>query len=80
MRLSLVSVELAESEFLFVCVCVCFVFAIGCNPGCSRTLSVVQNGLELTEILLLLPPQCWDQRYTTTPSPWSTISEQYWNF
>lgn len=55
---------------MFVCVCVCvwFVFAIGCNPGCRRTLSVVQNGLELTEILLLLPSQCWDQR-CTPPRP-----------
>jgi hypothetical protein len=31
-----------------------------CSPDCPGTLSVDQCGLELTEICLRLPPDCWD--------------------
>ena len=34
----------------------CFYFSLGC-PG---TLYVDKAGLELMEILLSLPPECWD--------------------
>jgi hypothetical protein len=30
------------------------------SPGCPETHNVVQAGLQLTEICLPLPPQCWD--------------------
>jgi hypothetical protein len=31
-----------------------------CRVGYSETYSVDQSGLELTEICLPLPPECWD--------------------
>ena len=31
-----------------------------CVPGRLRTCSVDQASLECTEILLLMPPECWD--------------------
>ena len=31
-----------------------------CNPGYPGTHSVDQAGLELTDIHLPLPPECWD--------------------
>lgn len=31
-----------------------------CSPSCTGTLSVDQAAPKLTEIHLLLPPQCWD--------------------
>ena len=40
-----------------------------CNsPSCPRTCSVEQAVLELSEILLPLPPKCWDWR-CAPPSP-----------
>jgi hypothetical protein len=44
------------SLFLFVCLFVCFLYSLSC-PGIHY---VVQAGLELTEIYLPLPPECWD--------------------
>jgi hypothetical protein len=35
------------------------VFSV-CSPGCPRIHSVNQAGFELTELLLPLPPKCWD--------------------
>jgi hypothetical protein len=34
---------------------------------CPRTHSVDQAGLELTEICLPLPPECWDLRHVLPP-------------
>ena len=31
-----------------------------CHPGCLGAYSVDQAGLDLTEIRLPLPPECWD--------------------
>ncbi|KAM7317276.1 hypothetical protein ACRRTK_023578 [Alexandromys fortis] len=48
---------------LFCCCCCCLFFEIGflCGFGaCPGTSSVDQAGLELTEIRLPLPPECWD--------------------
>ena len=38
-----------------------------CGPGCPGTHSVDQAGLELTEIHLPLPPECWDLRHVPPP-------------
>ena len=49
---------------LFVCFH-CFIFQDRvslCSPGYSGTHIVDQAGLELIEIHLPLPPDCWDQR------------------
>ena len=35
-------------------------FSLSNSPGCPRTRSVDQAGLEFTEIHLPLPPECWD--------------------
>ncbi|KAM7337936.1 hypothetical protein ACRRTK_004055 [Alexandromys fortis] len=37
------------------------------NPGCPRARAVDQAGLKLTEIRLLLPPECWDERPAPPP-------------
>lgn len=34
-----------------------------CSPCCSRTDSISQAGLKHTDILLTLPPECWDQSH-----------------
>jgi hypothetical protein len=47
------------------------VFEMGCtfcSPGCPGTHSVVQAGLELTEIHLPLLPECWLTACATTSS------------
>ena len=48
----------------WVLFCFCFFFlprcASLCSPGCPGTSSVDQAGLELTEICLPLPSECWD--------------------
>jgi hypothetical protein len=36
-----------------------------CSPGCPGTHFVDQTGLELIEIHLSLPPECWD--YSCAP-------------
>ena len=46
-----------------------------CSPGCPRTLSVDQAGLELTEICLTLPLKYWDLR-CVPPLPSDTV--QLW--
>jgi hypothetical protein len=49
-----------------------FVFPDGfiCSPGCSGTLSIDQDGLELTEILLALPPGMLELKAPVTmPGP-----------
>ena len=33
-----------------------------CSPGCPGTCLIDQAGLQLTEIYLPLPPECWDLR------------------
>lgn len=49
------------SVCLFACVCFCFWDRVALySPDCPGTLSVDQCGLELTEICLRLPPDCWD--------------------
>lgn len=56
--------------FLF-CLSVLFCFETGplCSPGYSGALYVEQDGLELTEILLSLPPECWDWRHDYHTQP-----------
>ena len=44
-------------------VCLFFEMVFLYNPGCPGTSSVDQAGLELTEILQPLPPECWDSRH-----------------
>lgn len=36
------------------------------STGCPETLNVDQDGLEITEIHLPYPPQCWDLKVCTT--------------
>jgi hypothetical protein len=47
--------------YLFACLFVCLEtdFSL-CSPSCPGPCSVDQAGLELTEICLPLPPECWD--------------------
>ena len=53
--------EPVSAFILFVCL-FCFPDRVSlCNsPGCPGTSSVDQAGLELTEICLPLPPECWN--------------------
>jgi hypothetical protein len=46
---------------IIIIICCCFQDRISLSsPGCPGTHSVAQAGLELTEIRLPLPPECWD--------------------
>lgn len=50
----------AYSFLFFVCSFCLFDRVSLCSLCCSRTLFLDQTGLNLTEILLVLPPQFWD--------------------
>ena len=55
---------ISRNACMYACMCMhihtLFFFPRQDFPGCSRTCSVDQADLELTEICLLLPPECWD--------------------
>lgn len=38
-----------------------------CSLNCLRTRSIIQADLELIEISLPLPPECWDERHASPP-------------
>ena len=68
----------ASSEMCFVLFCFVWDRVSLYSPGCPGTHPVGQAGLKLTEILLPLPPECWDQRRAPPPAARDVVYAGLW--